>query len=297
MTTARRPPAHQSTFGNGTPYLRWGSGERTLLFLQGGPGGAPPSPRSLRWFGGMYRPYVDAGYSLFVVSRRRDMPQGHTIPDMADDLATVVHDEFDGRVDAVVGLSYGGLVAQYLAANHPTCVDAVVLLGAACRLSEWVQDVDHRMAVAAAGGDRAAVGAAVAEYVVASSRLAWLRRLIAPVLGRFVLAEMARDVSPGDLLVEGEAELVFDSRPVLARITAPVLIIAGSRDRAFPPEFVTETAALIPRCTTISYTGRGHLGTAMDRRAARDVLAFLAAVGQRQRAAATVEAVHPPRQR
>jgi pimeloyl-ACP methyl ester carboxylesterase len=41
---------------------------------------------------------------------------------MADDYGGVISEVFDGRIDLVVGESYGGMVAQYLAARHSgTC--------------------------------------------------------------------------------------------------------------------------------------------------------------------------------
>ena len=186
MTTAPSStrPAVTGVFSNGMPYLRWGTGPKSLVFLPGGPGSPLPSPRSLRMFGRMYRPYVDAGYTVWVLARRRHLPSGHTISDMAGDVADVIRDELGGRVDAVLGLSYGGLIAQHLAAEHPDRVGSVVLIGAAGRLSDWVRDADFRLAAAAARGDRTDVGLVIAEYLVPGRRLGRLRRLLAPLLGR-----------------------------------------------------------------------------------------------------------------
>jgi pimeloyl-ACP methyl ester carboxylesterase len=93
--------------------------------------------------------------------------------------------------------------------------------------------------------------------------------------------EMTRGVPAQDFLVEGRAEQAYDSRAVLPRITAPVLLVVGDRDRAFPWAYVEETAGLIPDCTVVKCRGRGHVGTAMSRRVPRNVLAFL---GSRERA-------------
>ena len=264
--------ASRGTFANGMPYLRWGSGMKSLLFLQGGPGSAPPSSRALRLMGRMFRPYVDAGYAVWIVSRRRHMRAGYTVGDMADDFAEVIRDELGGRVDVVYGLSYGGLIAQYLAAHHPDRAARVVLVGAACEVSNSFKDVDHRWAAARAQGDLTEAGLAFAEYFAPGNRLRWLRRLLAPLLGRSMTVE---GVPPEDLVVEAQAEMAFDSRAVLPDITAPVLLLVGDRDRAFPRALVEETARLIPDCTLVWRRGRGHVGTAVSRRTPRDVLAFL----------------------
>lgn len=264
--------AGRGAFANGMPYLRWGTGVRSLLFLQGGPGSAPPAPGELRLMGRMFRPYVEAGYTLWIVSRRRHMGAGYTVADMADDFAEVIRDELGGRVDVVYGLSYGGLIAQYLAARHPDRAGRLVLVGAACEVSDSFKDVDYRWAAARAQPDPTAAGLAFAEYFVPGPHLRWLRRLLAPLLGRFTTAE---GVPPEDLIVEARAEMSFDSRAVLPDITAPVLLLVGDRDRAFPKALVEETSRLIPDCTLVWRRGRGHVGTAMSRSTPRDVLDFL----------------------
>lgn len=270
------PDVGRGTSANGMPYLRLGSGGKSLLFLQGGPGSAPLSPRDLRMSGQMFRPYVEAGYTVWILSRRRHMPAGYTISDMADDVAELIRDDLGGHIDAVYGLSYGGMIAQYLAARHPDRVGRVVLLCAACEASDWVKDVDYRWAAAKARGDATGAGLAFAEYLAPGRRLGWLRRLLAPLLGRTTTDE---GVPPGDLIVEAQAEVAFDSRSVLPDITAPVLLIVGDRDRAFPRAVVEETARLIPDCTVVWRRRRGHLGTTLSAtlsgRTARDVLAFL----------------------
>src|SRR5688500_8829457 len=95
-------------------FARWGDGPRTLLFVPGGPGSSIPSGwtgrMSRRWFA----PFVEAGYVVWVVTRRRGMPRGHTVADMADDYAQAIRDDLGGRMDLLVGESYGGMIAQHL---------------------------------------------------------------------------------------------------------------------------------------------------------------------------------------
>lgn len=91
-------------FANGMAYVRWGTGPKTLLFIPGGPGNAAPSGMSMQMFP-LFRPLVEDGYTAWYVARRRDMPKGHTIADMADDYAGLVANEFGGKVDFVVGVS------------------------------------------------------------------------------------------------------------------------------------------------------------------------------------------------
>ena len=271
VRTAAHEP-RRGTFPNGMEYLTWGDGPRTLLSILGGPGSFVPTGMMARMLVRQSRPYVAAGYRIWIVTRRRDMPAGHGLADKADDYAQVIAEELGGRVDLVVGESFGGMVAQYLAARHPARLGRLVLVVAGCEASEWGKDVDTRMATALARKDATGSGTAFAEYFMPGDRLRWPRRLLGPLVGRALFAD--EPCPPGDVLTELRAETSCDSRAVLPTVRVPVLIISGSQDRFFPPATIDETAALIPDCTVVRYEGKGHLGTGTDKRVARDVLAF-----------------------
>jgi pimeloyl-ACP methyl ester carboxylesterase len=274
IRTRTGAPPRTGTFANGMEYLTWGDGPRTLLSIQGGPGSFLPTGSMARMMARLHRPYVDAGFAVWIVTRRRGMPDGHTVADMADDYARLIADEFGGRVALVVGESYGGMVAQYLAARHPERVERVALVIAGWRVSDWGKDVDSRLGSALARRDSTGAGLAFAEYVLPGRRLRWLRRLAAPLVGRAFFAE--EQCPPADVRTEVAAELAFDSRAVLPAVRVPVLLVSGGRDRFFPPDVIEQTAALIPDATVVRYARKGHLGTGTDTRVARDVLAFVA---------------------
>jgi pimeloyl-ACP methyl ester carboxylesterase len=65
----------------------------------------------LRLFQRRFRLYVAAGFTVWILTRRRHMPAGHSAADMADDVAQAIAD-LGRRVDLVVGESYGGMIAQ-----------------------------------------------------------------------------------------------------------------------------------------------------------------------------------------
>jgi pimeloyl-ACP methyl ester carboxylesterase len=201
------------------------------------------------------------------------MPEGHSIEDMADDYAQLISEELGGRVDLVVGESFGGMIAQYLAALHGESCDHVAIVVAAAEICDWGKEVDSRLCSALAGGDRAGFGMAFAEYVLPGERSRWARRVFGPLIARSLLS--GKNYPPSDLLVELEAEISYDARPVLPRIEKPVLLVTGDRDQFFPIEVVEETVHLIPDCTLVRYEGQGHVKAATNKRVAHDVLAFV----------------------
>jgi pimeloyl-ACP methyl ester carboxylesterase len=264
----RAPEPTVGTFPNGMDYATWGDGPRTLLFIQGGPGSFIPEGVMLHLSQRYFAPYVDAGYRVWVVTRRRHMPAGHTVADMADDYADLVRQELDGAVDLLVGESYGGMIAFFLAARHPEVARHVAAVVAAARVSAWGKEVDTRLAAALDEGDRRAAGAIFAEYLLPQRRLGRLRRALAPLAA-------PRLGTVDDVLTETRAEMGYDARPVLPDIRVPVLMVCGDRDRFFPATEVVQTARLIPDSTLVWYRGKGHMRVASSRKVARDVLAFV----------------------
>lgn len=270
-----RPPVpvgRTGSFANGMEYIAWGSGPKRLLFIVGGPGSAVPSEREARMAAGSIGPYLDDGYTVWAVTRRRNMPSGYTIADMADDYADVVENELGGRVDVVVAEELGGLIGLHLAADHPGLLDRLALVRTAWGATEWGRDVDGRFGEALGAGRFAEAGAATLEEVVPGALWWWLRRLVGPLIGRWLAS---RDYNLPDVLVEARAERAFDGRGVLPRISLPVVLIAGDKDRIFAKDQVEETARLIPDCTLIRYEGTNGIRTAASRRVPRDVLAFV----------------------
>jgi len=80
--SAPSPQVRTGTFPNGVEYAALGSGPRTVLFLPGGPGTVPFAGIWARMGSGMLKPLAGAGFTVWRLSRRRNMPPGHTVVDM-----------------------------------------------------------------------------------------------------------------------------------------------------------------------------------------------------------------------
>ena len=157
-------------FPNGMAYARWGSGPMTLVFIPGGPGNAAPSGMSMRMFP-LFRPLVEGGYTAWYVARRRDMPKGHTMADMADDYAGLVADELGGKVDLVVGVSYGGMIGFDLAARHPERFGHIAIAVAGYEVSEGGKTLDYDFARLLSEGRYGEAGALMVRSMAPSLRV------------------------------------------------------------------------------------------------------------------------------
>jgi len=86
-------------------------------------------------------------------------------------------------------------------------------------------------------------------------------------------SKMLSNPNPQDLLVEGKAELLDESKNQLNCITAPTLLVAGDRDYFCSLPLLHETASLIPNAKLIIYKGKGH--GSLGKQFRLDLLSFL----------------------
>ncbi len=256
-------------------YARWGDGTKTVLLMPGGPGNFVPGGIGL-WM--MLRPFrclLEEGYTIWYVMRKQGMPQGHSIADMADDYAEFIDTELGGRVDVALGTSYGGIIGFYLAARHPERFGHIVTALAGYAVSERGKRIDYTFAERLSQGRPVEAAKGMFEDYFPQLRIPGLARLFGEVMGRLGYRGGHPELA-SDLMVEAEAEVAFDARPILPEIRVPLLLIGGGADFMFPEGYLEETAGLIPECTVRVYEGKDHMGAISDERLCRDILEFIA---------------------
>ena len=108
------------------PYARAGeeTASKTLVVIPGL--SFKPVTPFIGAVAGQYAAFLEAGYRLFLFDRRRNMPEGQTAEDMAEDTAAVMASLGIEKAD-VFGASQGGMIAAALAMAHPELVDHLVL--------------------------------------------------------------------------------------------------------------------------------------------------------------------------
>jgi 3-oxoadipate enol-lactonase len=203
----------------------------------------------------MWQPQVEALGRAFRVVRydqrghgRSPVPVGpYTLDDLGIDLLALM-DRLGIERASLCGLSLGGMTALWVAAHAPERVERVV---ACC--------VTARPALPGAWADRAATvrreGVAAIEDLVLER---WGYRERNPELGAVVL-EMLRATPDEGYAACCDAVRTMNLEPDLARITAPVLLLAGSEDPAAPPSAMAGVAAAIPGAQFRVVEGAAHL--------------------------------------
>jgi pimeloyl-ACP methyl ester carboxylesterase len=238
------------------PYVAVGSGA-PLLFIAGL---APvagvewgTSERAMKR-STLLRPFAECRRVIYT-NRRKRLPAGMTMADLAEEHAGAIRALRAGPVD-VAGISTGGSIAQQLAADHPDVVDRLVLLSAACRLSPRGRALQRRVAARVRHGARRQALAVMTTGIVPPRR----GQLAAAALARLAPSRLlpgADDLA--DMATTIEAEDAFDLADCRRSILAPTLILAGDADHWYSPELFAETASLIPRSRLRVFQGRGHI--------------------------------------
>ncbi len=262
------PGASSGYFGNGLPYNRFGRGSRIVVIFQGLLlENKPLSGLSSKVFTRIYR-FLGAEYTVYIVTRKTNLPDGYTLQDMSDDYAEMIEKEFGAAVD-VVGTSTGGSIAQHFAADHPDLLRRLVLHSSAYILNERARASQMRMGLLARQRDWVAVASESLQFVVPRDR--WFTGM-GVRLGSLALS-LTAPKDPSDLIVTVEAEDKHDFIDRLAEIQAPTLVAAGKADPFYSEELFRKTAEGIPDARLILYPDMGH--PASGKQFARDVLAFL----------------------
>jgi pimeloyl-ACP methyl ester carboxylesterase len=252
------------------PALAGGEGDLPLLYLGGLlPTAGVDAPLARRSAEVALRPLSQMRRVVYV-NRRSGLPQGMTMADLAAEHAQAIDALGAGPVD-VVGVSTGGSIAQQLAADHPDAVRRLVLIATGCRLDAKTRHLQSHVAADIRAGKprRALASAALGVFVPRGESLA---RVVAPLMAP--VAKRVGDLS--DLATTIEAEDDFDLARCDGTITAPTLIVAGTRDRFYPQELLEDTQRLIAGSVLHRIPRRGHLTVMNDARATALVRGFLA---------------------
>ncbi len=228
-------------------YVSFGRGDKPLILIPGlSFNRVKGAALSLAF---IYRLFAK-NYTVYVIDRREHIPQDYTIRDMARDTALAMNTL--GLANAhVIGVSQGGMIAQYLAAEHPELVEKLVLgVTAANRNDTMINAVEHWIVLAETRDFKGIVEDMMTMMYSEAylKRYRWLFPLLTAIIGR-------RDMDRFTLLAK--ACLTCDARELLPKIQCPVFVIGGREDKIVTGEASEEIAGAL-NCEIYMYDRLGH---------------------------------------
>ena len=227
--------------------IRFGNGPKTMIMLQGlNTCGIKGAALSLAY---MYRIFTK-DYTVYLFDRREDLPELITVRELAADVAAAM-DQLGLKHADILGVSQGGMIAQYLALDRPDLVNKLVLAVTLSRKNPMIEAVLNnwiRMTEQGAWRDL------VEDMAVKMYSPAYVRRY-RPFMKLLTLLQTPKDVPR--FLTLTKACLTCETYDDLDKIQCPVLVIGGRQDQVVSGEASVELAEKLG-CQLYMYEDLGH---------------------------------------
>ena len=234
----------------GSDYIRFGTGKKNLIMLPGlGDGLRTTKGTALPM--ALYYRSLTKDYTVYMFSRKAELPEGHTTRDMARDLKEAM-EELGISKASLVGVSMGGMIAQHFAADYPEFVEKLVLVVTCARenpillesLEEWVDCVRRN--------DHTALMDSNLRRIYSESYYRKNKWMV-PVTGA-----LTKPRSYDRFLVMAEACRTHNAWDAIPAIAAPTLVMGGEQDQSLGGDASQELAARIPGAKLKMYPQWGH---------------------------------------
>lgn len=228
-------------------YIRFGKGEKTLVMIQGlNTRGLKGAAIPLAY---MYRIFAKE-YTVYLFDRRPKVYDGITVKDLARDLADCM--DALGLTNAdVIGVSEGGMIAQYLAIDRPDLVNKLVLAVTLARNNDTVISTIEKWIELTEKGDMRGLVVDMAEKMYSDKYVKRYR----PFFPLFAILQKPKDTAR--FITLARSCLTCDTYRELDKIKCPTLVIGGRQDKVVGENAMTEIAEAIG-CEMYLYDDLGH---------------------------------------
>ena len=231
-------------------YVRFGSGRKVLVMLPGAGDGLKTVKGMALPFALLYR-RLAKDFTVYLFSRRRMLSPHMSTRDMAEDLNAAM-DRLGLSAAAVVGVSQGGMIAQWLAIDHPDKVSRLVLTVTLARPNPTLKAVVGHWLEMAERGDYKGILLDTADHSYSARHIRQAR------LSSRLVSHFGKPKSFERFRIQAESCLSHDAYDELPRIACPTLVIGGTEDRIVTGAASEEIAAQIPGSRLYLYEGLGH---------------------------------------
>lgn len=232
------------------PYIQFGKGKQTLVMIPGVGDGFKTVKGMALPFALLYRK-LSKDFTVYAFSRREELAPGTTTREMAEDLSLAM-DRLGIAKSVVVGVSQGGMIAQWLAIDHAEKVEKLALVVTLSKSNPTSEQVISRWIDMARKGDYKGIMLDTAEKSYSPKRLRF-SKMEYGLLGNF-----GKPKSFERFIIQAESCLSHNAFDNLPSISCPTIIIGGTDDRIVSGEASREIADKVPGSSLFMYEGLGH---------------------------------------
>ena len=235
-------------------YVSFGEGKKKLVVLPGLSDGLT-TVKGKAWLLSLpYRKFF-RDYTVYMFSRKNDMPEGYSIEDMAEDQVSAMR-SIGFEQAYVMGVSQGGMIAQYMAIRYPELVQKLVL-GSSTSKAEPLQitTIQNWARLARAHDATALVNAFIDDCFSEKFAARYRRALLA----------LYKEISDEELdrfALFADACDYVDTYNDLGKIKCQTLVLGAGKDRVTTPEASIKMAEKLKAegvpCESYMYEGCGH---------------------------------------
>ena len=231
-------------------YIRFGTGTRVLIMIPG-LGDALRSVKGTAMpMALMYRCFAKE-FTVYMFSRKRELPKGYTTRDMARDQAEAMDWLSIEKAD-IFGVSMGGMIAQHLAVEFPEKVNKLILTVTSSRTNSILEESVGEWVDCARRGDHVAFMDSNLRRIY-SDEYYRKNKAMAPLVGK-----LTKPASYDRFFIQAEACLTHDAYDCLEKIKSPTLVIGGEQDKSLGGDASREIAEKIPGAELLMYEQWGH---------------------------------------
>ena len=203
-------------------YVTFGTGNQPLVIIPGLGDGLQTVKGMAMTFSITYRILAER-YKIYVFSRINELRQGYTTRDMAADVAEAM-ETLNLDTAYVMGISQGGMIAQWLAVDFPEKVERLILAVTTAKPSQLARErIEHWQKLSQSENFKhLMLDIAKRSYTQKSYQKWWLLYNVMGIFGRI------KDKQRID--IQSVSCLKHDSLYFLEKINCPTLIIGAEKD-------------------------------------------------------------------
>lgn len=247
---------HLEVDGMDVPWAVFGSGPGTLIIFPG-LGDALGSVKGKPLLLSLAYKRWGSRFRVLVLGRPEYLPDPYSIADMAALMGRAIDALMAKSVLTrgpylFLGISQGGMIAQWLAALRPELGRKLVLAVSTAWSGPAVRRVIDRWQALARDGRYRDLLVDTLESSFSAEHIRTYQ-LVLPLLGRVT---KPRDLS--SFLVQSEACATHDARNILPGLRLPTLVFGASLDEVVGPEAAKDLASRIPGAKLVIVEGYGH---------------------------------------